>query len=252
MDYALLIHASEAKFATKSSDEQGALFAAYRDFTKALMGTGKTKPGAALLSSTTATCLRVREGKTILTDGPFAETKEQLAGFYLFSTDDATEAAAWAAKIPDADGGSIEVRAVPTFEMRTPYPEIAPKPASATKEYMLLIYEAESRWTTVSDAERGALMGGYFKASADMREAGVFIDGSALSSVKGARTVRVREGKRVVSDGPFAETKEQLGGYYRIWARDLDEAIAYAKKIPAAETGTIEIRPVMDTTEFQS
>ena len=62
----------------------------------------------------------------------------------------------------------------------------------------------------------------------------------------------MRDGRRVTSDGPFAETREQFGGFYRIWAHDLDEAVAWAKRIPAAETGTIEIRPVMDTSQFES
>ena len=75
--------------------------------------------------------------------------------------------------------------------------------------------------------------------------------GSALQATPTGKTVKLREGKRLVSDGPFAETKEQLGGYYRIWAKDLDAAVAWAKKIPAIDSGTIEIRPVMDTSQFE-
>jgi hypothetical protein len=249
MDYALLIHASEARFATQTPGDQAAIFGAYMQYTKEIAATGKSQPGAALMPTSTATCLRVRNGKVTLSDGPFAETKEQLGGFYVFSTSEPEEALAWAAKIPDAHGGSIEVRPTPTFAGAPPYPPTAAKPADAAQEYLLLIYEDETLWTRMTEAERNATFGRYFGVSAEMRKAGVFIDGSALSSVREAKTVRMRDGKRLVSDGPFAETKEQLGGYYRIWARDLDHAASFAKLIPAAETGTIEIRPVMDTSQ---
>ncbi len=249
MDYVLLIHASESHFDAMSEAEQGALFAGHGAFSKDLMATGRGMSGAALMPCATATCLRVRNGKTTLTDGPFAETKEQLGGYYGFKTDDVNEAIAMAAKIPDAAFGCVEVRPTPTFGGAPQ--TTAKKPEDATKEYLLLIYEDESRWATMPEAERNAIFGRYFAVSAEMRKAGVYIDGSALSSTREAKTARVREGKRVVSDGPFAETKEQLGGYYRIWARDLDHAAQFAKQIPAAETGTIEIRPVMDTSAFE-
>lgn len=248
-DYALLIHKSEAHFANLSPSEQGAIFGAYGSFTQDFLAKGG-KPGAALLPTGTATCLRVRNGKTLLTDGPFSETKEQLAGFYRLSTNNMEEAYSWASKIPDAAGGSIEIRALPTFEGAPSYPAIGKKSDAATQEYLLLIYEDESVWARASEAQRNEMFGKYFAVSAEMRKSGAFVDGAALASVTDAKTVRVREGKRVVSDGPFAETKEQLGGYYQIWAKDLDEAIAFAKKIPAAETGTVEIRPVMDTSQF--
>jgi hypothetical protein len=251
MDYVLLIHASESHFENLTEAEQGELFAGHGAFTKELMATGRGSSGAALMPCATATCLRVRNGKTTLTDGPFAETKEQLGGYYGFSTDDLDEALTMASKIPDAAYGCVEVRPTPSFEGAPPYPPTAKKPEDATKEYLLLLYEDESRWARMLEAERNAILGRYFAVSAEMRKAGVFIEGSALSSTREAKTARLRDGKRVVSDGPFAETKEQLGGYYRIWARDLDHAAHFAKQIPAAESGTIEIRPVMDTSAFE-
>lgn len=251
MDYVLLIHAAESRYATMSPEEQGALFRSYGKFTKELMTTGRSKPGAALESVGTATSVRIRGGKVVLTDGPFAETKEQLGGYYVITSDDMDEVFRWAAKIPDAVNGSIEVRPLPPMGgPSTPTPT-GPKPEGA-KEYMLLIYEPESRWATMGEAERSAIFSRYSDVSADMRKAGAYIDGSALSRTSDAKTVRVREGKRVVSDGPFAETKEQLGGFYRLWARNLDEAVEFAKKIPAAETGTVEVRPVMDTSMMDS
>jgi hypothetical protein len=247
MDYALLIYASEKHFDALPADTQGALIAAYGPYTREIAATGRMKPGAALMPTATATCVRVRDGKTLVTDGPFAETREQLGGFYVFSTDDPDEAIAWAAKIPDAVHGSVEVRPVPP--MGPPASAAAgDKPAEASKEYLLLIYDDEKHLAEIPEAQRNAIYGRYFELSAELRRRGVFADGSALGSVSGAKTVRQRDGKRLVTDGPFAETREQLGGYYHVFAKDLDEAIAYAKKIPAVETGTIEIRPVMDTS----
>jgi hypothetical protein len=251
MEYVLLIHASEAQFDAMSEAEQSAIFAGHGAFTKELLATGRGRSGAALMPSATATCLRVRDGSTTLTDGPFAETKEQLGGYYGYATNEVEEAIAWAARIPDATYGSVEVRATPTFEGAPPSPPTAPKPTDATKEYLLLMYEDESRWASIPEAERNAVFGRYFAFSAETRRAGLFVDGAALVPTRDARTVRVRDGKRLVSDGPFAETKEQLGGYYRLWARDLDHVVQLAKQIPAAETGTIEIRPIMDTSQFE-
>jgi hypothetical protein len=251
MDYALLIYASEARFGQLSQEQQGKLFADYGQYTKDLMATGKAQPGAALEPSHTATSVRVRDGKTLLSDGPFAETKEQLGGFYIFKSDNLDEVVSWASKIPDAVHGTIEIRPLPDMKGAPPYPPTAPKPADAKKEYLLLIYEPESLWVNMSEAKKGEIFGKYFAFSGELRKAGLFVDGAALTPTMASKSVKLREGKRLVSDGPFAETKEQLGGYYRIWAKDLDHAVALSKKIPAIETGTIEIRPVMDTSQFE-
>jgi hypothetical protein len=249
MDYALLIHASEAHFDSFSDAEQGAIFAGHGAYGQALEAAGG-RSGAALMPSTTATCLRVRAGRVSMTDGPFAETKEQLGGFYGFCTNDLEQALAWASKIPDAQYGSVEVRPIPSFEGMQPVPPVAPTPAEATKEYLLLIYEDESRLAALPEAERHAVFRRYFAISAELRRAGLFMDGAGLASVREAKTVRMRGGKRLVSDGPFAETKEQLGGYYWIRARDLDHAASIARALPAAESGTLEIRPVMDVSRW--
>lgn len=110
-------------------------------------------------------------------------------------------------------------------------------------QYLLLIYEDEKRWATMSEAAGGAEVGEY---RAFGKEHGERIKGgNALQPTATATTVRVRNGKRLTSDGPFAETKEQLGGYYLVEAADLEEAIAMAEKIPGARYGSIEVRPIM-------
>jgi hypothetical protein len=112
-------------------------------------------------------------------------------------------------------------------------------------KYMLLIYSDEKAWAAMSDADRQAMMGEYLKFSADIRASGHYQAGAPLHPTSTATSVRVRDGKRTVTDGPFAETREQLGGYYLVETKDLDEAIGLAARIPGARDGTIEVRPVI-------
>jgi hypothetical protein len=109
-------------------------------------------------------------------------------------------------------------------------------------KYMLLVYLNEQ---ALSDSERQEC---YVKSTQLARDisAGNYLDASPLHPVSTATSIRVRDGKRLVTDGPFAETREQLGGFYLINAKDLDEAMAIAERIPAARFGTIEVRPVME------
>ncbi len=110
-------------------------------------------------------------------------------------------------------------------------------------KYMLLVYLDEQAMT---DEEREHCYVESAQLAQDLNSSGQYLDASPLHPVAMATSVRVREGKKVVTDGPFAETREQLGGYYLIEASDLDEAIGIAEKIPPARFGTIEIRPVME------
>ena len=110
-------------------------------------------------------------------------------------------------------------------------------------QYLLLIYEDEKRWATMNEATQGTEVGEYRAFGQQFHEH--IKGGNALQPTTTATTVRVRDGKRLTSDGPFAETKEQLGGYYLVEAGNLDEAIAMAEKIPGARAGSIEVRPIM-------
>jgi hypothetical protein len=110
-------------------------------------------------------------------------------------------------------------------------------------KYLLLIYSDERAWT---EAEREHCFAESTALSHEVDRDGHYIAAAPLQSVATATSVRVRDGKRLVTDGPFAETREQLGGYFLIEAQDLDEAIAIAGRIPAARKGTVEIRPVLE------
>jgi len=112
--------------------------------------------------------------------------------------------------------------------------------------YLCLIYENEKAWETLPPAESEAVMGEYFAFTADIQKNGKFVAGEALQPTGTATTVRVRNGKISTTDGPYAETKEQLGGFYLIEAKDLNEAIQIASRIPSARYGGVEVRPVVD------
>ena len=112
-------------------------------------------------------------------------------------------------------------------------------------QYLLLIYESEQNWAKLNEAEAGGIMREYGAFTQSIATSGHYKGGNPLQPRKTATTVRVRNGKRQTIDGPFAETREQLGGYYLIDAKDLDEATQIAERIPAARTGSIEVRPIM-------
>ena len=114
-------------------------------------------------------------------------------------------------------------------------------------QYLLLIHDDESQWSTMSDDERNELYAGYGAFTNDLRDSGALVGANQLQPTTTATTVRVRDGETLTTDGPFAETKERLGGYYLIEVESLDEAIEWAAKIPTARTGTIEVRPVVPT-----
>ena len=114
-------------------------------------------------------------------------------------------------------------------------------------KYLLLIYESEAAFTRLSEAEQGKIFQEYMDYTRGIKKSGNYVSGEALEPIATATTVRVKNGKTVSTDGPFAETREQLGGFYMVEAKDLDEAVALAVGIPASRTGSIEVRPIMPT-----
>ena len=112
--------------------------------------------------------------------------------------------------------------------------------------YLLLIYQNEADHARLSQEELGAEYEAYGAYGEEVQKRGAFLSGEPLMPTNTATTVRVRGGKTLTTDGPFAETKEQLGGYYLLNCKDLDEAIEWAARIPAVTDGSIEIRPIME------
>jgi hypothetical protein len=112
-------------------------------------------------------------------------------------------------------------------------------------EYILLIHTDENEWAALSDEARSAIIAEYFALTNEMSDEGVFVAGAPLQSTTNASRVRVRDDELLVTDGPFAETKEQVGGYILIEVESDEEARRWAAKIPAARYGTIEVRAVL-------
>src|SRR5215210_7717278 len=113
-------------------------------------------------------------------------------------------------------------------------------------KYLCTIYGDESHWGDVTPEQSAEVMAAYTAFSEEAANAGVMLGGEGLEPTSSATTIRVRDGERVLSDGPFAETKEQLGGFYLLECGSLDEAIEWAAKIPGAASGSVEVRPVMN------
>ena len=113
-------------------------------------------------------------------------------------------------------------------------------------QYLLLIYDNEANWDKMTEADRAAMYQEYGEFTQSIVKTGNHRASNQLQPIATATTVRIRDKKRLVTDGPFAETKEQLGGFYMVEAKDLDEAIALAARIPSARVGSIEVRPIVE------
>ena len=111
-------------------------------------------------------------------------------------------------------------------------------------KYALLIYSDEAIWEKMTEAEQMDVVGRYAAVSNDLKKRGQFLLGEPLDATTTSSTVRVRDGKTTVTDGPFAETKEQLGGFYVVDVPDLDAALAIAARLPSVHVGSIEVRPI--------
>lgn len=116
--------------------------------------------------------------------------------------------------------------------------------------YLCLIYDDEQVMARMPKPEADAFMGEYFAFTEGIKASGHYVAGEALHPVSTATTLRTRQGKTSTTDGPFAETKEQLGGFYLVEARDLNEALQIAARIPSARTGSVEVRPVVDFSQM--
>ena len=112
-------------------------------------------------------------------------------------------------------------------------------------KYLCLIYNDEREMGTMPRPDGEKMMAEYYQFTEDIKKSGHYVAGEALQPTQTATSVRIRQGKTSATDGPFAETKEQLGGFYMIDARDLNDALQIASRIPSARTGCVEVRPVM-------
>lgn len=197
----------------------------------------------------TAASVRVRNGQSLVTTGPFAETIEQLGGFFLIDVPNLDEAISVAVRLPSAKKGTIEIR--PLFQLEgLPPDKFGAEPTSqpAGSRYMLLCYDDEAAWNQLGQTALAAAQAEAVMLTQQLEARGQYISASPLHPVSTATSVRIRDGKRLITDGPFAETREFLGGYYMICVRDLNEAITIATKHPGARVGAVEVRRIFDLT----
>lgn len=217
-----------------------------------LASRGKYLDSSPLEPVRTAATVRVRGGKTLVTDGPFAETAEQLGGYYVLDLADLDEAIAVATRLPPAAKGTVEIR--PLFELEgvPPAKPVTTPRAANVSPYLLVCYHEESVWPAAGE---DALCAAKEEAAAQCRriaEEGRFLSASPLHPPALATCVRVRGGKREITDGPFAETKEILGGYYLILAESREQAVQVAAQQPGARVGSVEVRPIFDLSRLRT
>ena len=227
----MLIHAGAPGLDDEWNDEAWAALNAWVD---EAIGSGVSIEGGPLRLDADATTVKVRDGQLIVTDGPFAETKEQVAGYDVIECGSREEAVGWARRHPHCWMGSVEVRAL----VGGPPVVHLPGPAAGKTRYMMLVCTDP----TVSPVESAGVEP-VEAWVAEMSGRGVRLFGSELEPTGSARTVRGRDSAAMVTDGPFAETKEQIAGFDVLECADLDEAIEVAAKHPMARAGIVEVRP---------
>jgi len=247
MKYMLLIFGAEDCW---TEDERTECMLESMSICDELEAQGKWLASAPLHSVTTATCVRVRDRKRQVTDGPYAETVEQLGGYYIIDVDDLEEAITIASRLPPAKKGTVEIRpllplpdtlSLPEKETSHQAEAVAEAVADEPKDYLLLMYAEEGAWPP---EEHAPALAESVDLCHQLHANDQYLSAAPLQPPETATCVRVRDGDRVVVDGPFPETKEQLGGYFLIRVANLDEAIDIAARIPGSQRGTAEIRPL--------
>jgi hypothetical protein len=246
MKYVLLIYSDEG--CMTEPERQSCMIESLR-VCDDLKAKGQFLDAAPLQPVATASTVRVRDGRMLVTDGPFAETVEQLGGFYVLDLPDLDAAISVASRLPPVVKGTVEIRPLSPLD-DTPPPK-SHTIADGVVPHLMLCYHSESSPVL---ANPDTLRDAKADAAARCRElaaAGEFFSASPLHPVATATCVRVRDGKRFITDGPFAETHEVLGGYYLIRVADRDAALAIAAQQPGARIGSIEVRQLFDLSSVR-
>ncbi len=244
MKYMLLIYSAEDRW---TAAERDACVTESLGVCGQLAAQVKFLDASPLQSVTTATTVRVRDGRPLVTDGPFAETTEQLGGYFVLDLADLDEAIAVAARLPSVKKGAAEIRPLLALDGLPPSRPLPAGPDEQTfTPYMLLCYDDEAAWDAAGPAALREAMADAAALARELSYAGTYLSASPLHPAATATTVRVRDGKRVVTDGPFAETREVLGGYYLILAKSPDAAVSVAARHPGTRHGAVEVRPLAD------
>lgn len=234
MKFMLLMMTDEQAEKALPSGEIDKIVAQHMGVRHELCAAGKLVWSNRLRFSNEATTIRVQGGKHVVTDGPFAESKEALGGFYLIEADSKEEAIEWAKKLPLRDVGAIEVRPARTGAQWRGQ-------VHGAQHYMVM-FIANYEKPLSRDAVFKAI-DSHYELSLDLAAQGKFVSSRALEPSAAAATIRQRNGQRIVTDGPFAETKEFVAGYFVIACDSKDEAVSWARQLMFG-SDACEIRPV--------
>lgn len=248
MKYMLLIYGAETCW---TEDERRDCMLESMAICDELAAQGNWLDSSPLHSVTTATCVRVRNGHIQVTDGPFAETTEQLGGYYVIDVEDRQEAIAIASRLPPAKKGTVEARPLLPLPDSLSLPEVTGRDQAAgsseqSKDYLILLYAEAGAWPP---EEYAPALAESVELCHELHRLGQYVSAAPLQPPETAICVSLRHGSPMIADGPFAETKEQLGGYFLIRVANLDEAIAIASRVPGSRRGTAEIRPLFPLPE---
>jgi hypothetical protein len=228
----MLIHTADPDVAAEWDEKEN--WASFSSWVQETVRSGVNLQGGRLRPTADATTIKIRDGELIITDGPYAETKEQVAGYDVLECASMDEAVRWAGRHPHSWLGSVEVRALPDSAPDAPLPE----PGEGKVRYMMLVCTDPAvgprEFARIEPVDPWV---------DEMNGRGVRLYGSELEPPGSARTVRVRDSRAIVTDGPFAETKEQIAGFDVLECADLDEAIEVASRHPMARLGMLEVRP---------
>ena len=249
MKYILLIHGAENSW---NEDERRTCMNESLVVCDELTAQGKYLGASPLQSVTTAATVRVRDGRTLVTDGPFAETTEQLGGYYLLDLADLDEAIAVAARIPPASKGAVEIRPLLAQDGLPPDRPLPTDIGGASRTpFLLLCYDDVAAWDAAGPQALADARTEGLTLARRLADEGRYLTASPLHPAATATCVAVRGGRPLITDGPFAETHEVLGGYYLILAEDRATAVRIAAEHPGARVGAVEVRPLFDLSSVR-
>ncbi len=244
MKYILLIYGAEDSW---TEDQRRTCMIDSLAICDDLKAQGKYHGASPLQSVTTAACVRVRDGGTLITDGPFAETTEQLGGYYVLDLADLDEAIAVAASLPPAAKGTVEIRPLVALDGLPPdRPLPIDTDGASPTPFLLLCYNDEA----AGEAEGSEVRAQAVALTRRLADEGRYLGASLIHPAETATCLAVRDGRRIITDGPFSEALEGLGGYCLILADDRATAIQLAAQHPGSRVGTVEVRPLFDMSSL--
>jgi hypothetical protein len=249
MKYILLIYGAEDSW---TPDERRTCMIDSLVICDELAAQGKLHGVSPLQPAATAATVRVRDGRTLVTDGPFVETTEHLGGYYLLDLADLDEAIAIAARLPPADKGTVEIRPLLSQDGLPPdRPLPTATDVALRTPFLLLCYDDAAAWEAAGPRALADARAEGASLARRLDDEGRYLTASPLHPAATATCVAARNGRPIITDGPFAETREVLGGYYLILAEDRDTAARIAAEHPGTRVGAVEVRPLFDLSSVR-